>query len=313
MKKIFIDGREGTTGLRIYERLSAFSGIEMIILPENLRKDKEARREALNSCDIAFLCLPDVASIEAVSMIENKNVIVIDTSTAHRTNEGWDYGFPELSNLYREKLITSKRIAVPGCYASGFIALIYPLIESGLINKDSLLTCHAVSGYSGGGKKLIAEYEDSNHKAEFNSLRLYALSQEHKHLKEMKYVTGLTDLPIFCPSVTNYYNGMVVSVPLFKKQLNNFKTADDIKAIYKKLYNSKLVSYTDNMNNGGIVFSNALADYDNMQISVFGNDERIMLTARYDNLGKGASGAAIECLNLILGNELEFALNIKEN
>ncbi len=312
MKKIFIDGREGTTGLRIYERLAAFKGIEIIVLPEHLRKDTGARKNALNSCDIAFLCLPDVAAIEAVSMIENENVIVIDTSTAHRTNKDWAYGFPELSDTHREKILKSKRIAVPGCYPSGFIALVYPLIQAGIIDKELLLTCSAVSGYSGGGKSLIAAYEDKNRDSELGSLRLYALSQEHKHIKEMKILTGLSDLPIFCPSVADYYNGMVVTVPLFKKQLNNGKSVEDIKALYRKIYNSEIVRYTENIDKGGAIFSNTFADYDNMHIGVYGNEERIQLTAIYDNLGKGASGAAIECLNLILGNAPTFALNIKE-
>jgi N-acetyl-gamma-glutamyl-phosphate reductase len=312
MKKIFIDGREGTTGLRIYERLAEFNNIEIIVLPENLRKDTEARKNALNSCDIAFLCLPDIAAIQAVSMIENENVVVIDTSTAHRTNKAWAYGLPELSEAHKEKIIKSKRIAVPGCYPSGFIALVYPLIQAGIIDKELLLTCSAVSGYSGGGKSLIATYEDENRACELDSLRLYALSQEHKHIKEMKAQSGLCDTPIFCPSVADYYNGMIVTVPLFKKQLNNGKSAEDIKALYREIYNSEIIKYVDDLDKGGAIFSNSFADYDNMHIGVCGNEERILLTAVYDNLGKGASGAAIECLNLILGNALTFALNIKE-
>jgi len=311
MKKIFIDGREGTTGLRIYERLAEFKDVEIIVLPEDIRKDTEARKKALNSCDIAFLCLPDAAAIEAVSMIENENVVVIDTSTAHRTNKDWAYGFPELSASHREKIINSRRIAVPGCYPSGFIALVYPLIEKGYINKEMLLSCFAVSGYSGGGKKLIATYENENRSCELDSLRFYALGQEHKHLKEMKALTGLCDIPIFCPTVADYYNGMTVTVPLFKKQLNGVGI-EEIRALYREIYQNDIVKYNDNMGACGAIFSNSFANYDNMQIGVLGNDERILLVANYDNLGKGASGAAIECLNLILGNAPTFALNIKE-
>ena len=310
MKKVFIDGSAGTTGLRIKERLSKRSDIELIILPEELRKDSEARKKALNECDIAFLCLPDAAAIEAVNMIENENVVVLDTSTAHRTDEGWAYGFPELSNEHFEKVASSKRIAVPGCHASGFIALTYPLVEKGIINKDTLLTCHSITGYSGGGKKMIAEYEDSERDTLFDAPRQYALGQTHKHIPEMTKVTGLENAPVFCPIVSDFYSGMVVTVPIFKNQLNSGFTAEDIKNAYKEKYTGEIVTYSESISESGLISANALSFKDSMQITVEGNDERILLIARYDNLGKGASGAALECMNISMGASPSEMLDI---
>ena len=310
MKKVFIDGSAGTTGLRIKERLSKRSDIELIILPEELRKDSEARKKALNECDIAFLCLPDAAAIEAVNMIENENVVVLDTSTAHRTDEGWAYGFPELSKEHFEKVASSKRIAVPGCHASGFIALTYPLIENGIINKDTLLTCHSITGYSGGGKKMIAEYEDSERDTLFDAPRQYALGQTHKHIPEMTKVTGLENAPVFCPIVSDFYSGMVVTVPIFKNQLNSGFTAEDIKNAYKEKYTGEIVTYSESISESGLISANALSFKDSMQITVEGNDERILLIARYDNLGKGASGAALECMNISMGASPSEMLDI---
>ena len=218
MKKIFIDGKAGTTGLRIYERLGGRTDIEMITLPEAYRKDENARKDALNRADVAFLCLPDAAAKEAVAMVENPNTVVIDTSTAHRTLPEFAYGFPELSPKFEEKIKNSKRIAVPGCHASGFIALVYPLIEKGILSPSARLTCHSVTGYSGGGKKMIEEYEAEGRDLLLGAPRQYGLTQEHKHLKEMIAVTGLETAPIFCPIVSDFYSGMVVTVPLFKKE-----------------------------------------------------------------------------------------------
>ena len=310
MKKVFIDGSAGTTGLRIKERLSKRSDIELIILPEELRKDSEARKKALNECDIAFLCLPDAAAIEAVNMIENENVVVLDTSTAHRTDEGWAYGFPELSDKHWEKVASSKRIAVPGCHASGFIALTYPLIEKGIIDKETLLTCHSITGYSGGGKKMIAEYEDSERDILFDAPRQYALGQTHKHIPEMTKVTGLENAPVFCPIVSDFYSGMVVTVPIFKSQLNDGFTAEDIKNTYKEKYTGEIVTYSESIPESGLISANALSFKDSMQITVEGNDERILLIARYDNLGKGASGAALECMNISMGASPSEMLDI---
>ncbi len=308
MIKVFIDGKAGTTGLKIFERLSARDDVELLSLGEELRKDPKARKEMLNAADVAFLCLPDDASREAVSMIDNDKVVVIDTSTAHRTLVDWAYGFAELSKNHFDKISTSKRIAVPGCHASGFIALVYPLIEEGLVKKDILLSVTSITGYSGGGKKMIAEYEDDNRDVLLSSPRQYAITQNHKHLKEMVSTTGLSTPPIFSPIVADFFSGMVVSVPLFKDMLVDNKTIDDIKDIYKKYYNDNIVKYVDCIDESGFIAANKLAGKDSMEISVVGNDERILLAARYDNLGKGASGAAIECMNIAMSLEKEKGL-----
>lgn len=306
--KIFIDGKEGTTGLRIFDRLRNREDIELITLPEEVRKDVSARKEALNACDIAFLCLPDAAAKESVSLIENPAVKVIDTSTAHRTNPDWAYGFPELSEGHLEKIKDSNRVAVPGCHASGFIALVAPLVANGILPADALLTCHSITGYSGGGKKMIAEYENASRSNIFDSPRQYALTQEHKHLKEMKAITGIENEPVFSPIVSDYYSGMAVTVPLFKKMLCEGKGVEDIIAVYKDLYNNSFVSYTEYTGADAMFGAKALSGKDNMEILVKGNEERIILLARYDNLGKGASGAAIECLNIMMGTAPETGL-----
>ena len=302
MKKVFIDGSAGTTGLRIYERLSARADIQLLRLPEEKRKDIAARKQMLNEADLVFLCLPDDAAREAVSLIENENVTVIDASTAHRTLPEWAYGFPELSATHRQKILSSKRIAVPGCHASGFIALVYPLIQAGILDKDSQLFCHSITGYSGGGKKMIGEYEDENVSELLGAPRQYGLTQQHKHLKEMKAVCGLENAPIFTPIVSNFYSGMTVTVPLFKEQLKK-GSIEEIKEVYKAAYAEGLVQYKESVDENGFISGAALSKKDNMWVSVAGNDERILLVACYDNLGKGASGAAIECLNLTLGVE----------
>ena len=310
--RVFIDGKEGTTGLKIHDRLKYIKDIELIALNEADRKNINKRKEALNSCDIAFLCLPDAAAIEAADMIENDNVILIDTSTAHRTEPGWTYGFPELGKEHTEKIINSKRIAVPGCHASGFIALIYPLIENNRISERAGLTTFSITGYSGGGRKMIAEYESCERDKKYGSPRQYAITQKHKHLKEMISVTGLNREPVFCPIVADFYSGMEVTVALFKEDLLNGNTVEDIKSIYKNKYNGKIVKYVENDDDNGFLEADYMAGFDNMIISVHGNDERILLTARYDNLGKGASGAAIECMNYKLGKDITDGLNIKE-
>lgn len=306
--KIFIDGRSGTTGLRIYERLAERSDIELIVLSEEQRKEADCRREALNSADVAFLCLPDAAAIEAVDMVTNKHTVIIDTSTAHRTNNDWAYGFPELSLKHEAAIASSGRVAVPGCHASGFIALVYPLIEAGVLDKSALLTCFSLTGYSGGGKKMITEYESDDKNSLMYAPRQYGLSQQHKHLKEMRAITGINLPPIFCPIVDDFYSGMQVTVPIFRDQLSC--TADEIKNIYKSKYNSPLVSFEEATDEGGMLSAAALSGKDNMKIAVYGNDDRILLTAVYDNLGKGASGAALECLNIIMGKEKTLGLEI---
>ena len=308
MKKVFIDGSAGTTGLRIAERLSTRTDIELIKLNEENRKDINARKEALNSADIAFLCLPDAASREAVSLIENSRTVVLDTSTAHRTDDGWAYGFPELSEKHREKIKNSKRIAVPGCHASGFIALVYPLIEAGVLPKNSLLSCFSLTGYSGGGKNMIAEYEGERRDKLLNAPRQYGITQTHKHLPEMVKYGGIENSPAFIPVVADFYSGMEVTVPIFGSNIN--ATIDQIKEIYKRKYTGPIVKFADDFSENGFVSANKLSFCDGMEISVGGNGDRILLIARYDNLGKGASGAAIECMNIVLGTEETTGLDL---
>lgn len=308
MKKVFIDGSAGTTGLRIYERLENREDIELLRLTEENRKDINARKEMLNKADIAFLCLPDDAARESVTLCENENTVIIDTSTAHRTADGWVYGFPELSNEQKNKIAASKRIAVPGCHASGFISLIYPLVENGIIEKSALLSCFSITGYSGGGKKMIAEYEGENRDILLSSPRQYGIGQTHKHLPEMSAVTGIENYPVFSPVVADFYSGMTVTVPIFDSMING--SAEDIKKIYKQKYTGPIVSYVENADENGFIAANKLSGKDSMEISVAGNDERILLISRYDNLGKGASGAAIECMNIVLGLPETEGLNI---
>ncbi len=310
MKKVFIDGSAGTTGLRIFDRLSQRDDIELLVLPEEVRKDPQARKQALNESDIVFLCLPDNAAKDAVAMTENPNTVIIDTSTAHRTDSGWAYGFPELSAKHKEKIINSKRIAVPGCHASGFISLVYPLIESGILSPSELITCFSITGYSGGGKKMIAEYESETKSELLSAGRQYALGQTHKHLKEMIAVTGLQNAPVFSPIVGNFYSGMEVTIPLFKSQLLNKASIYDIKSVYSSKYNGEIISFCDFCDENGFLSAATLSGKDSMKISVYGNEERIILTAIYDNLGKGASGAALECLNIVTGKESSFGLNL---
>lgn len=308
MTKIFIDGSAGTTGLRIYERLESRSDIELIRLSEENRKDINARKAAINSADIAFLCLPDAAAIEAVSLAENDNTVIIDTSTAHRTNPDWAYGFPELSAEREQKIAASKRIAVPGCHASGFISLVFPLVEAGILDKNTLLTCFSVTGYSGGGKKMIAEYESGERDPLLSAPRQYGIGQTHKHLPEMTAVCGLKNPPMFSPIVADFYSGMTVTVPLFKSQING--TAEDIKKVYKEKYNSSVVRYKEDFDESGFVSANRLGGKDSMEISVSGNEDRILLISRYDNLGKGASGAAVECMNIVMGTDKTTGLEL---
>ena len=307
MKKIFIDGSAGTTGLRIHDRLMRREGIELITLSDELRKDSNARREAMNGADIVFLCLPDAAAIEAVSMIENPNTAVIDTSTAHRTADGWVYGFAELDR--REAIAGAKRIANPGCHASGFVALVYPLVQAGLLSRNAALSCFSLTGYSGGGKKMIAEYESITRDERLSAPRQYALAQAHKHLPEMSAITGLTDAPAFCPIVGDFYSGMEVTVPLFARDL--YGSVEEIRALYRARYNTALVHYEEESDEGGFLSASAFSGRDDMEIRVEGNDERVLLIARFDNLGKGASGAAIQNMNILLGVEETTGLCIQ--
>ena len=312
MTKVFIDGSAGTTGLRIFDRLSIREDIELITLPDEIRKDPNARKKAINSADIAFLCLPDAAAKESVSLVENPDTVIIDTSTAHRTNPEFAYGFAELSEEFFEKLKVSKRIAVPGCHASGFIALVYPLVKAGVLSADSMLSAFSVTGYSGGGKQMIADYEGEDRAEALSSPRQYGIAQCHKHLPEMVKYTGINNAPVFSPVVADFYSGMQVTVPLNIKELNEGTTVEDIKNIYKELYTTSMVKYVESLDDGGFIASNLLTGADNMAVTVCGNDERVLLVALYDNLGKGASGAAIECMNISLGLEPTTGLDIKE-
>ena len=299
-KKVFIDGSAGTTGLRIRERLAERGDLEVIALADDVRKDIEARRAALNSADVAFLCLPDAAAIEAVSLVDNPNTVVIDTSTAHRTADGWAYGFPELAGR-RDEIAAAKRIANPGCHATGVIALIEPLIRNGLLSSDIALSAFSLTGYSGGGKKMIAEYEEGG--APVSGLmaggRQYALGQKHKHLPEIVKLCGLSVAPAFCPIVVPHHSGMEVTVPVFAKDLKG--GIEDVKALYRDVYATGLVRFVEAADEGGFLSSAKLGGKDTLEVSVYGNDERVLLVSRFDNLGKGASGAAIQNMNIVLG------------
>ncbi len=300
MKKIYIDGQSGTTGLRIRERLAERDDVTVLTIPEEKRKDTEARREMLNSADIVFLCLPDAAAREAVALIENPDVRVLDTSTAHRTDPAWAYGFPELGREFEDKIKSSHRIAVPGCHASGFIALVRPLIASGLLSPDAHLSAISLTGYSGGGKSMIADYESADRDVLLDAPRQYALGQSHKHLPEMQAFTGLDHAPIFLPIVGDFYSGMEVTVPLHTADLGG-ATPESLTELYRRYYDgSSLVRVADTAESG-FLSAGAMSGKDSMEIAVYGNADRVILTARYDNLGKGASGAAVECLNLLLG------------
>ena len=304
-KKVFIDGKAGTTGLKIFERLGKRDDIEIMLIDDDKRKDNNERARLINSSDFTFLCLPDAAAKEAVSLCTNPDVRIIDASTAHRTNPDWDYGFPELSEKHRENIRNSKRVANPGCYASGFISLVYPLVKAGVLPEDYPLTAHAVSGYSGGGNKMIEILEGDKPK-DCYSPRQYALSQAHKHIPEMQAVTGLKYKPMFNPIVDDYYNGMVVTVPLVSRCLTKNYTPADIHEIMSAHYAGQ--HFVKVMELGGtetlpdgFLAANTLADTNNMQIFVCGNDEQILLCSRFDNLGKGASGAAVQCMNIMMG------------
>ena len=307
--KVFIDGHEGTTGLRIFDRLKDTVGIELLMLSDADRKKPEKRREMLNESDLTFLCLPDEAAKETVSFAERDGVKIIDASTAHRTSAEWAYGFPELSEEHRRHIKGKNRVSVPGCHASGFVALVYPLIKRGLLNKSTALSVLSVTGYSGGGKKMISEYESAVRDKQLDSPRIYATAQAHKHLPEMTSQTGLLNAPVFVPVVADYYCGMVTSIPLHKDILS--VSPQQIEELYHEFYDNngvmEVLKYTGE---NSYIAGNLLSGSDKMQIRIEGDEERMVLTACFDNLGKGASGAAVQCMNLMLGkNEIE-GLNI---
>ena len=298
MTKVFIDGSAGTTGLRIRQRLAGRGDIELMTLPEALRKDAQARKDALNAADIAFLCLPDDAAREAVALVENPDTAVIDTSTAHRTADGWVYGMAELAGQ-REMIAASKRVANPGCHASGFIALVAPLVRAGVLDAEARLSCFSLTGYSGGGKKMIAGYEDEARDRLLDAPRQYGLSQAHKHLPEMAKLCGLAHAPVFSPIVADYYSGMEVSVPLFGEWVKGGMAR--IREVYAQAYPGPVIRFAEGAGEGGFLSAGAFSGRDDMEVSVAGNEERMVLTARFDNLGKGASGAAIQNMNILMG------------
>ncbi len=304
--KIFIDGKEGTTGLQIYERFANRKDVEILQIDDEKRKDPQEKAKMINASDFTFLCLPDAASIESVSLCTNPKTRIIDASTAHRTNPDWAYGFPELDKSFREKIVSSNRVAVPGCYASGFVAIAYPLVKSGIMQKDYPVVVHAVSGYSGAGKKAIAQYEAEGRDKGLDSPRLYALTQQHKHLPEMKKIPGLDFEPIFNPYICDYYQGMTVTVGLHSRLLAKKISASDVCEMFASHYEGcNFVKVAPFMGEGVLpdqfIPANTLAGTNNMQVFVYGNDDRIMVTTRFDNLGKGASGAAVQCLNIMMG------------
>ena len=312
--KIFIDGSEGTTGLRIYERFEGRDDVELLKISSELRKDVNERKRLINESDITFLCLPDAAARESVSLVENENVRIIDTSTTHRTEEGWAYGFAELSDAHRNAIKNGKRIAVPGCYATGFISLVYPMIAKGIMSADYPVSSFAMSGYSGAGKKVIAAYEADERPVDFDAPREYALTQEHKHLKEMKKITGLNKEPLFSPIICDYYSGMVVSLPLYTSMLNGVSSVEDVHKVISDFYVGeqfvKVMPLDASAGEGNMLAGNACSGWDGLRIFVTGNADRIVLSSQFDNLGKGASGAAIQCLNIMLGCEENKGLNL---
>lgn len=304
--KVFIDGKEGTTGLKIFERFANRSDLEILEISEEKRKDPVEKAKMINASDYTFLCLPDAAAVESAQLCTNPNTVIIDASTAHRTNPAWAYGFPELDKSFREKIATSKRIANPGCYASGSIAILYPLVQSGILPKDYPVVIHAVSGYSGAGKKAIAQYEAEDRDSGLDTPRLYALTQQHKHLPEIKIISGLDFEPVFNPYVCDYYQGMTVTVGLHARLLSKKVTAKDVWKMFSKHYEGcRFVKVAGFMGEGTLpeqfIPANTLANTNNMEIFVYGNDDRIMVTTRFDNLGKGASGAAVQCFNISMG------------
>lgn len=304
--KVFIDGKEGTTGLKIFQRFENRTDLEILLISEEKRKDLSERAKLINSSDFTFLCLPDDAAKESVSLCTNPKVKIIDASTAHRTNSDWVYGFPELSAEFRNKIEHSSRVAVPGCYASGFASIVYPLIKNNIIAPDYPVVCHAVSGYSGAGKKAIAQYEAADRNSSLDSPRLYALTQEHKHLPEMQKISGLSYKPIFNPYVCDYFQGMTVTIGFYTRLMQKKLTGQELTQIYQEHYNSSnFVKCADFLGEGILddpfIPANTLAQTNNMQLFVYGNQERLVVTSRFDNLGKGASGAAVQCMNIMMG------------
>ena len=300
---VYIDGKDGTTGLQIYDRLSVRSDIELLLIDEEKRKDPQARKACINQADIVFLCLPDAAAREAVAMVENPATRVIDASTAHRTAPGWVYGFPELKAGQKEAIANAKWVANPGCHATGFISVVYPLIAAGVLPAHADLTCFSLTGYSGGGKKMIAQYEAADRGTELSSPCPYGLGQGHKHLPEMQTICGLAKPPVFVPVVDDYYKGMATTVMLHMSQLTGVSSLQQVQEIYQAHYaGQKLVQVAPDTDTATL-YANAKAGSNSLSIVAAGNDGQFTVTALFDNLGKGASGAAVQNMNLMLGLE----------
>lgn len=290
--KIFIDGQAGTTGLEIYTRLSKREDIELLIIPEEKRKDNETRSHLMDQADLVFLCLPDAAAKEAVTLVSNPDTKIIDASTAHRTSPGWVYGLPELSQARKQAIRTGKRVANPGCHATGFITVVYPLVQAGILSVKEAIHCFSLTGYSGGGKRMIADYQQSDRPFAYSAPGIYGLTMQHKHIKEMQAVCHLEKAPLFSPIVDDYYRGMATSIQLEAD-------VDQIRQIYRDFYTSGLITVADSWQ--GNVYANMWADRDSLEIVVNGNENQTIVTALFDNLGKGACGAAIQNMNIMLG------------
>lgn len=309
--KVYIDGKEGTTGLQIYERLGSRDDIELLLIDEDKRKDTEERRKFLNAADVVFLCLPDAAAKEAVTLIDNPNTRVIDASTAHRTAQGWVYGFAELLPGQRQRIRFAKRVANPGCHATGFLAGVAPLIHMGILPRDYPLTCYSLTGYSGGGKKLIAEYEDPQRSPLLDAPAPYALGLKHKHLPEMQTVAGLEHPPVFLPVLGDFYKGMTTTVMLQNRLLAGTPSAQDISELLNNYYQDQVLVKTTPFGQAGARFyANELAGKDYLLLSVTGHEDQTLITAQFDNLGKGASGAAVQNMNILLGFAETAGLNV---
>ena len=308
--KVYIDGKDGTTGLQIYDRLSVRSDINLLLIDEDKRKDPAERKKLMDAADIVFLCLPDAAAIEAVELVENPKTRVIDASTAHRTNPDWDYGFPELSAERRSAIQTSMRVANPGCHATGFISVVYPLVAMGLLSKDACLSAFSLTGYSGGGKKMIAQYEAPDKGTALFAPCPYGMGQGHKHLPEMQKICGLTNKPVFTPIVDDYYKGMVTTVPFHMSQLNGAFSLEEVRQKLADYYAGQTLVHVADTTDTAKLYANVQAGKDTLELIVAGNDRQFTVTALFDNLGKGASGAAVQNMNLMLGFAETTGLNL---
>ena len=308
--KVYIDGKDGTTGLQIYDRLSVRSDIDLLLIDEEKRKDPAERKKLMDAADIVFLCLPDAAAVEAVGPIASPTTRVIDASTAHRTDPDWDYGFPELSAERRAAIQNSKRVANPGCHATGFISVVYPLVAMGLISKDACLSAFSLTGYSGGGKKMIAQYEAPDKDAALLAPCPYGMGQSHKHLPEMRKICGLDNKPVFTPIVDDYYKGMATTVPFHMSQMQGVSTLAEVRQKLADYYAGAALVHVADGTDTAKLYANAQAGKDTLVLYVAGNDEQFTITALFDNLGKGASGAAVQNMNLMLGFDETTGLNL---